>query len=80
MPASHVFSIALHIILWTRPGRIVLVEIVCASFIPRPNAVICGVPMHTKLENGILCNGQQLWCAGRAWLKLKMLNHNDYSN
>ena len=50
---------------------LVLAEIACASLSPRPTAVIRGLGMRVLVrmrtyENGVLCNGQQLWCAGRA--------------
>ena len=46
--------------------------VACASLVPRQKAVICGlilrliVHMHTEFKNGILHNGQQLWCDERA--------------
>ena len=51
----------------------------CASLIPRPMIVLFGlgtrlhVHMHTKLENGVLRNGQQLQCAvnGMTWVNFK---------
>ena len=42
-----------------------LAEIACASLVCILNTEICGLYDTYVIENGVLCNGQQLRCAGR---------------